>query len=65
MVESEIFFGEYFMEVVDDPGFVEIHEVVFDSIELEILGGLVDFEVFVYFTQLLSDRVGLLSLVEF
>ena len=65
MVESEIFFGEYFMEVVDDPGFVEIHEVVFDCIEFEILGGLVDFEVFVYFTQLLSDRVGLLSLVEF
>ena len=65
MVESEIFFGEYFMEIMDDPSFIKIHEVVFDSIELEILGGLVDFEVFVYFTQLLSDGVGLLSLVEF
>ena len=65
VVQPEIFLGEYFVEIVDDPGFIEIHEVIFDCVEFEILGGLVYFEVFVYFAQLLADGVGLFSLVEF
>lgn len=65
MIKPEILFGEYLMEVMYNPCFIEIHKVIFNCIEFEILGCLVNFEVFVYFAQLLSNGIGLFSFVEF
>lgn len=55
VVEFEVLFAEDQMEVVDDPLFVEQHEIVLYSLQLEILLVLAHFQVLLDLHQLLAD----------
>jgi len=62
VVETEVLLGEYAIEIGDDPIFVVQHEVVLDS-QLEILLDLIFLQIFINFSQFLTNRVCLFSFV--